>query len=258
VQFPVTIHDGQFPAQDAAIVRVARDISVEPASVELSLQRGGNRISSLSITNQSLQRVIVESQAIPMQGFLHESLRIKPSTFQLEPNRTRKVLVMLEGGSSFDEHSYAFAEITVRPEIGEAIGSHRVPVCVLTDSKSQPQISPGELVWKATPASAGFAIPVTNRGLRHVPLEGRLSLVDGFGRGLVTEAGYGKWLLPGESSELFFGFRQPPPPGTYTVRAEISQGESLPPLQMQQTLQLSTMLQESMSTSKATPKTNVE
>ncbi|MCA9085612.1 MAG: hypothetical protein KDA81_16240, partial [Planctomycetaceae bacterium] len=56
--FPVTIHSGDFPAQDATVVRVARDISIEPPHVELSLRKGGNRLQALTIRNGSQQNVV--------------------------------------------------------------------------------------------------------------------------------------------------------------------------------------------------------
>lgn len=247
MSFPIEIQDGEFPAQDAAIVRVARDITVEPAHVELSLRKGGQRISSLSIRNDSLQTVTVDTKTVELQGTLSESLVLRPSSFQLEPGRTRKLLVSLGADRDYTEHSYAFAEVTVRPEVGESIGSHRIPIALLTNSESVPSLTAGQLRWDSSPDIAGFSVPITNSGVRHVALNAQLMLTDAFGRGMAVDAGFGKWLLPNSSDQLFFAFRQNPPPGTYQVKVRIDQGEGQPPMELSQTIQLSTQLQERVS-----------
>jgi hypothetical protein len=63
----------------------------------------------------------------------------------------------------------------------------------------------------------------------------------------VVEDGYGRWVLPGQQDRLWFRFPQLPPPGTYEVRAEISQGEQQAPLELQQTIQLKSPLEERVS-----------
>ena len=128
--------------------------------------------------------------------------------------------------------------------MGEAIGSHRVHVAMLTNSESLAKLVPGELNWLLSNDRAGFSIPVRNAGMRHVPLAGRLSLTDGFGRGFVVDAGYGTWLLPGQTETLYFGFREPPPPGAYQVQVRLNQNEGEQPLEMTQTIRLESALQQ--------------
>jgi hypothetical protein len=91
---------------------------------------------------------------------------------------------------------------------------------------------------------SGFTLPIQNDSLRHVPLEGRLSLTDEFGRGFVVDAGYGRWLMPGQRGEIFFGFREPPPPGTYDIQILLQQNEGEPPLRMSKTIALQNALEQ--------------
>ena len=93
---------------------------------------------------------------------------------------------------------------------------------------------------------SGFSIPVLNDSLRHVPLGGRLTLADEFGRGFVVDAGYGRWLLPGQRDEVFFGFREPPPPGTYDVQVQLNQNEGEPPIVMTSTVRLQSPLENQL------------
>ena len=181
-----------------------------------------------------------------LQGEFHKALQLRPDQFELAPGSSRKVVVTVDSSRDAAEHGYAFARLTVSPEVGEAIGTHRIPVALLTNSESKARLIPGDPEWIISNDRTGFSIPVRNEGLRHVPLVGRLSLTDEFGRGFVLDAGFGRWLLPGESSALFFGFREPPPPGAYDVQVMLNQNEGEPPLQMSQTIRLQSPLEELM------------
>ncbi len=244
VEFSVAIKDGDFPGQDARVVRVAQDITVEPPQVELSLRKGGRRIESIAVRNDSLQKVRVKLAPVPLQGDFHTALQLRPNEFELPAGQSRKVIVTVDSKREITEHGYAFAELTVSPEVGEAIGTHRIPVAILTNSESLAQLIPGDLKSTLSNDRAGFTIPVRNDGLRHVPLSGRLSLTDEFGRGLVVDGGYGTWLLPGQAETLFFGFREPPPPGTYQVQVRIDQNEGEQPLEITQTIRLESQLEQ--------------
>lgn len=246
--FRMTIQSGDFPAQDATIVRVTRDIALEPPHVELSLRKGGSRLQSFTIVNGSQQKIVAAIRPRAFQGELSNWLAFKPEVVELQPGRKRKVLVMLGNKRDFTEHSYALAEVTVRPEIGEAIGTQQIPIALLANSDSTEVVqSAPNLEWKINAAEAGFELPIRNTGRRHLELQGRLSLRDQFGRGFVVEDGYGRWVLPGQQDRLWFRFPQLPPPGTYEVRAEISQGEQQAPLELQQTIQLKSPLEERVS-----------
>ena len=246
--FPVRIQSGDFPAQDATIVRVTRDISIVPPHVELSLRKGGNRLQSITIENGSQQKVVAKLTPQPLIGELSDWVEFRPDTLELQPGQKRKVLVTLGRKRDFEEHTYAFANVTVSPEVGEAIGSQNIPIALLTNSESLPEVVAKELKWRVTSTTAGFEVPIVNQGQRHLELAGKLTLRDQFGRGFVVEDGYGKWVLPGHNSRLWFAFPQIPPPGTYTVEAEIEQGVGIAPVELNHTIQLRSALEERVST----------
>ena len=255
VEFPLEINTGDFPAQDATIIRVANDIVVEPSAVELSLRRGGSRIQSLTIQNESQQKIVAKLTTHDNIGGLGDGVVVRPDVVELGPGQKRKVLVMLGKKRDYDDHAYAFARVTVSPEVGEAIGSYDIPIALLTNSESASELQPGELVYKSTTRATGFEIPVQNIGKRHVSLYGRLQIQDQFGRGFLMEDGYGRWILPGKRDTLKFTLPRLPPPGTYTMRLEIQQGEGMETLQIQQTIQLeSTLERVSEAEASGTPK----
>lgn len=231
-EFPVTIRSGDFPAQDARIVRVASDIGISPSSLELSLRSGGRRIQSVTIENNSQQKVIATLTSTPHTGDLAEWINFRPSELELAPGQKRKVLVTLGRKRDFPEHAYAFARVEVRPSVGKAIGSQDIPIALLTKSESEPELEFGALQWQPSPR--GFVFPIRNNGFRHAALQAEMRLRDAFGRQLAFQGGYGQWLLPEGESQLKFAMPQMPPPGDYEMVVMMSRGEGLAPVRLSQ------------------------
>lgn len=230
--FPVTINSGDFPAQDATIVQVAKDIGITPSSLELSLRPGGRRIQTVTIENNSQQPIIANLKSKPYAGELADWINFRPAEIELAPGQKRKVIVTLGRKRDFPEHTYAFATVEVRPSVGKAIGSQDIPVGLLTRSESEPELKFGALQWQPKPR--GFVFPVKNVGARHAALQAQMMLKDAFGRQLVFGGGYGAWLLPGKESNLTFAMPQMPPPGDYQMTVMMSRGEGLDPLRLSQ------------------------
>jgi len=242
-EYPVEIRTGDFPAQDATIVRVSDEILVEPPAVQLSLRRGGARLQAFTIRNQSQQTVTASVRPQSHIGDLADWLTFRPDTLQLGPGQSRKVLVTLGRKRDFPEHSYAFAQVEVRPEVGKAIGTQNIPIALLTGSESAPDVKPGPRTLGAKDGFVGFEVEVSNDGAMHLPLSGRLQLRDQFGRGFLMDAGYGRWVLPFEKDRLRFRLPRTPPPGNYNVRLQIQQGDGRDPLQMDQVIELQPALE---------------
>lgn len=233
-KFPVTIQSGDFPAQDATIVQVAKDIGISPSSLELSLRPGGRRIQSVTIENNSQQDIVATLKAKKFVGDLGDWVNFRPSEIELSPGQKRKVLVTLGRKRDFPEHTYAFATVEVRPSVGEAIGSQDIPIGLLTRSESEPELKFGALQWQPKPR--GFVFPVKNDGARHAALQAQMVLRDAFGRQLAFGGGYGAWLLPGKESRLTFSMPQMPPPGDYEMTVMMSRGEGLDPVRLNQNI----------------------
>lgn len=231
-KFPVAIKSGDFPAQDATIVQVAKDIGISPSSLELSLLPGGRRIQSVTIENNSQQDIVASLKAKKHVGDLVDWVNFRPSEIALAPGQKRKVLVTLGRKRDFPEHTYAFATVEVRPSVGEAIGSQDIPIGLLTRSASEPELKFGALQWQPKPR--GFVFPVKNDGARHAALQASMILRDAFGRQLTFGGGYGAWLLPGGDSRLTFAMPQMPPPGDYEMTVLMSRGEGLDPVRLSQ------------------------
>jgi len=246
-RFPIRIRQGDYPAQDASIVRVSKDIIVEPANVELSLRRGGSRIQTLTLRNNSLQHVNVDLRPLDANGEQADWYSVRPASMKLAPGRIRKVVITPGRRRDLTEHLYGAVGLNVTPEDGKAIGEKRIPVALLSRNDSPAELEPGEIRWKADSGRYGFVLPLVNQGGRHVPLEGRMTLIDDYGRGTAIEAGFGKWLLPGRDAEMLFLIQKFPPPGMYQMKITVNQGPGREPLELKQAVRLADPVEEKVS-----------
>ena len=62
-------------------------------------------------------------------------------------------------------------------------------------------------------------------GDTHHPLEARLSIFDEKGNRILIPAGFGKWLMPGQSSKLEFRSEHALSPGKYQLKCELQHGD---------------------------------
>ncbi len=238
--FPLTIEAGDFPAQDATVVQAARDVTIAPAQVELSLRRGGKRIVPLEIQNLSQQDVQIEITPTDGAEQLAELLVLRPTEATIRAGSQRKILVMMNSSQDFEQNQYVGLNVEVKSANGESVGSFAVPVALLarTEEKSDLHVEP--IQWDGESTPPAFVVPVSNTGEMHLPLHAKLSMVDAFGRIVEMQAGFGKWLLPGAASELRFRTRFAPPPGEYRCRLIIDRGPDEDKLELESTLNFGT------------------
>jgi hypothetical protein len=228
-EFPVSIQSGDFPGQDATIVQVARDITVTPAQVELSLQRGGKRYVPLEVANTSRQKINVILRGLSATGEALDWLTIRPTEISLTPGAKRKVLVSMTSAKGVELHSYGAIRVSAKAEEGKAIGQFDVTVGLLARSEQMPNIELGELEWDGKSDPPAFVVEVGNTGAMHFPMDASLNILNAFGRPVTLQAGYGQWLLPGQSSQLRFPTKFAPPAAEYQYKLELNHADNATP-----------------------------
>ena len=239
--FPLTINAGDFPAQDASVVQAARDVSVTPAQVELSMRRRGKRMVPVEIQNLSQQTVnIVVKRVGEDADSLAEWLVVRPTEASIRAGSKRKILVMMKSNQDFERNQYTGLEVEVQSEVGESVGSFRIPVALLARTEEKPELHVQPIEWDGESNPPAFVVPLANSGSMHLPLNATLSMVDAFGRIVEMEAGFGRWILPGTQSELRFRTRFAPPPGEYRCQLSIAGGSEDETMQLQSTLHFGT------------------
>ena len=220
--FPVVVHEGDFPAQDAEFAQVARTLRLSPAQLELSLGARGNRRIPLRVANSGAQPIRVELTMHNLDGTAADWAMVTPSELLLTTGRGRNVLVTARPGTDLQHHRYGFVRVNVS---GQTAGSQDLPLALLAAIDTSPGIRTGRMRWDAHGPRPAFVLPVKNLGAVHFPLNGRLIISDPAGGRVEVPGGFDRWLLPGQERELRFAFHRPLAPGVYAVRVQIPMGE---------------------------------
>ncbi len=236
-RFDLSVDEDDFPAQRAVVARVVNAVHMTPSQIELSLDKGGSRMTTVSIENAGSEAVDVTINAKPRRGDgKADWVVVRPADLTLRPGSKRGVMIALDRRNmpSSEADLYAMLQVSVQPVDGGAGGEQLVPIGLLAGKSVQRQATFGDWRWESDKTE--IILPVTNPGSRHLALDGRLTMVDEFGRKLKMEAGYGRWLLPGDSETLTFTLPRSLPRGTYQMNWDIGLGPDAAPTQWQQEL----------------------
>ncbi len=227
--FPAVVRDEDFPAQRIAVASVAPHVSAQPAQIELSLRRQGQRYVAVTFANNSQDDVEVQLDTHDGSSAAVEWLAVRPATFTLPSCSSRKALVSISNSRAVSTNRFGVITANVRLADGE-IRTQDLTVAVLARVEDAPKLAIEPLRWDASGAKLGFVVPVMNQGDVHLPLDGKLTVSNALGQSAEFLAGYGRWLLPGQSDDLRFHLPGPLPPGTYHYHAEIGLGEGRTPV----------------------------
>lgn len=230
---PVEVDAADYPAQEVLIAQVGQSTQISPAQIELSFQRGGSRRATVLVKNLSRETNIISLQALDQQQLELTGVTVQPESITLPPLGSRKVTLTLRGQS--DEAAFAtYGSLLVKSESDsrEFSESRAIPLAVLY-KKSQPAVATiAPLQWDSTGKYPGFKTSIRNTSETHLPVQARLSITDENGRRTIVPAGFGKWLMPGETAKLDFRIDRPLPPGNYQLRCDVAQDEK--PISIQQ------------------------
>ncbi|MEQ8209338.1 MAG: hypothetical protein RH917_05855 [Lacipirellulaceae bacterium] len=199
-RFPLTVGENDFPAQRSLVAEVVRSLEVSPRQIELSTLRGGRRRVPLQFHNRGPQAVTVQLSAPDADAWL----MIRPQQFTLAPGRKRNVLVAYRGGTNVQDNRYGKLVAEVVPTETVQGGRVELPVGLIADESSVARIQFGSAHYLQTNENTILLVPTKNEGTRHALLQTQLTLVDSQGRKWQAAAGFGRWLLPGASSQLEF------------------------------------------------------
>ncbi len=220
-----------FPAQNRNRIAISDGVTAEPAHVELSLQRGGKRISPLKFTNNSDQSVTLDFSAMDQNGNQSRFVGIRPNQLHLRPGSNRNALLMLTATSDLKENEYSQLKVTATRN-GETLDSQQfVKIGIISRSEAQPQLSFGDMVWDNSGKTPALVLPVSNSGGKHLPLKATLTVSNVDGASVDLPAGYGRWLLPGQKDKFRFRFKDIPPPGQYNIHLVIDMGLGRTPIE---------------------------
>lgn len=241
--FDLSVLADDFPAQNRNLVEVVPGVLASPGMAELSLEKGGKRSVTIELGNNRTEEVTLSFAATGVANDPADWLVIRPESVTLGAGQSRRVVLML-GPDRDQEHNH-YARLTihevnpVNAEGNEEVQAFRqLMVSMIGKDTGSAKLDPGKLAWNTTGRHPAFVLPVANSGTRHIPLFAEMVLSSPDGSTDPIRAGYGRWLLPGESTELRFRMSTLPPPGEYRAEARIYLGEGIEPLSVVETVQL--------------------
>jgi hypothetical protein len=232
--FPITVEAQDFPAQEVLIAQVGQSTQISPAQVELSQQRGGNRRVTVLVKNLGKETNHITLKALGSNDLDMTGVTIQPESFSLAPAGSRKITVSLRSQDTTDEAAiYGKLFVQSKTSDRDHQESRGIPVAILLKKTPSASATLSPLQWDATGRYPGFRTLIKNTSETHMPLNARLSITDETGRRISIPSGFGRWLMPGESSKLEFRLDRVLPPGNYQLRCDVVQEEK--PLTIQQT-----------------------
>ena len=239
--FPITIGPRDFPGLETAFRLIAENVVASPGTLELSFLRGGNRYLPYNVSNKSGEEIVVESRAVSLGGEPIDWLLTRPDRLAIRSGQSRKFLVTGDASvRKIEQPKYGAIEVQAKRADGTLLGTNRILVAQLPDKQVLPKLEIGNLTWSETAtATPMIGIPVKNVGSVHIPLQGRLRLMDDRGLRFQFVAGYGRWLLPGQEDMLKFRIKDEIPPAEYGLAFQVDQGPDAPTLQGQTRVQIS-------------------
>ncbi len=224
--FPVAIVAGQFPALDASMTRVDDQMTVSPGQIMLSQAKGGHRTLTLKFSNTSGVERHLEFSAASLEGKPLEALRLSQESADLPANRTQSVRLTLKTQKDAVDPEWGF--LTVRSMSDGHEIKAAVPLAVFFSPPTKPDVKFSDLTSENRDGHWVFHLTATNNSPGFVPLNGVLELTDDQGRRSTITAGFGKWIYPGQTSEIEFRTEGVLQPGTYQTVLSMQTFENLP------------------------------
>jgi len=222
----VEVNASDFPAQEVLIAQLGQDVQVSPAQIELSQLRGGNRRMTLLVKNNGKDAKTIDLSALDASGLALNAATVQPQNFTIAPNGNRKIAITLKSQSNAEEPVlYGLLHVQCRSDRKDYDETRNLPLALALKKAPLAEVKMSPVQWDATGKYTCFRNTVTNQGSTHLALEARLSIFDERGARVQIPAGFGKWLMPGESAKLEFRMQQPLAPGKYQMKCELQHGD---------------------------------
>ena len=198
----LSIGDDSFPAQSTFAAQVSNGVHVHPAQLFLSQERGAKKFVPVHLTNFSTEEVTLVIQPIDKQGNRVDWLLVRPQQVTVKPGANRKALLSVKSLSDRENHRMAF--LSIQNESAENNDGCTLPVAFKGTGRFSPTIATNSMRINNEVEGGAFVVDVMNQSELPVPVNATIQFDSSTGNKMTAQAGYGKWLLPGEQRRLNF------------------------------------------------------
>ncbi|MFK8113656.1 MAG: hypothetical protein AB8B91_15750 [Rubripirellula sp.] len=244
--FAVNVRPGDFPALETRLAYLDRELSVEPAQIEVGKISTSKRTCNLTFTNNSTNSKSVQIELKDLQGNALSGIRLSSSDVEVKPGRTKTVRASVQSSQASDQATYGVVQLKIQS--GETATTRELPLAALFASPPSPSVRVGELESVEKAGHTSFRLLVTNEGEGYAPVHADLQIAKETGHALLLADGFGRWLKPGESRELAFMPRESLPAGSYQVSLNLQTSPEQEPVTQTLNIQLSPEATKSVAT----------
>lgn len=225
--FPLAVSAGDFPAAETMFACLGRAVSVTPAYIRLGNSAGADRTTGLKFTNYSALPQEVSLDVRPLPGGPSPPIHLSSRSFVLRPGSSKYVRAMIRSQRGQEGAHYGWVHVTTVGKRG-AEANKSLPVALFHGPPEEPLLAYTPLELYQQDGVSAFRMTVKNQGQGFVPLHAELEIGSQIGREMHMTSGYGRWLSPGESTELRFIPRRPLAPGEYQLSLQSRTFEGQP------------------------------
>jgi len=224
--FNIEVDSEDFPAQEVKVKQIGGGLYISPSQLELSQARGGQRRATIEIKNTSSQAKSISFSLQTAQGSPLNNVLVQPESFTLSAGRKRKVSMTLRSKSNFTNPvEFGSLQVKSTDTTQQYSNTGVVPIAIILGQAQEPKIDLQPLRFVPDAKYPSFRSVVSNQGSIHIPLEARLLIASESGQRRVLAGGFGKWLMPGESSNLEFRLDRELTPDNYQIICEMQNGQ---------------------------------
>ncbi len=223
--FTITADSNDFPAQQVLLGSAGQDLYVAPVYLELSQLRGGQRRLTMEFHNTSSETRQIQLNGETLRGTPLANVIIQPSEFTLGPRSKRKLSLTMRGvANPVETVEYGHIVIMNKSSVRDYSESGRLPIALHYAPSPDPKLELEGLRWVEGDKYNSFKARVNNVGTTHARLDAQLTIEAPSGQRMRIPAGFGRWIMPGQSIELDFRLDAPLAPGPYRLSTELQQG----------------------------------
>ena len=230
-EFPVKVELGDFPAQESLLARTEQSLAISPGRVLLSKIKGGKTALPIILSNPTAVAQEVELETVDLQGHPLVGLALSAKRVVIKPNSAQTVTAMIKTQKGLDKPIFGFLRVTPAGQGAPSAAATKIPVALMYGEPTAPKVTFTELALHSSGANRKFVVQAKNEGAGFAPIHGSLTLADERGTTLRMRAGYGKWLLPGETADLIFKPNTAIPDGSYQVKLSLSTSDGQPAIE---------------------------
>ena len=196
----------RFRGQAAWVAQVAPGVHAHPSQIPLGQRKPYKRMQEIKLVNHSADTVTLKLSAVDASGNPLPWAAVRPEELRVPPGAKRRAVAALTRVTDRESHQTGYVSVISQTPDGELISEATLPLSFFGGESMVPKLDVAacQLASDGDDQGAVLVMPVTNQGSFPMPMHGIAKFADVANNPIEIHAGFGKWLLPGETQRLKF------------------------------------------------------